>query len=78
MTTRGCNEVDFDLIAGFLHKAVQIAMVIQKETAKLQREFVKGLLNNADILELRAKVEKFASSLEMPGFEVSGMKFYNA
>ncbi len=71
MTSRGCIETDFDTIASFLHKAVQITLVVQKGTAKLQREFIKGLQNNSEIVELRFKVDNFASALEMPGFKIS-------
>lgn len=71
MTSRGCVEEDFEVIADLLMKAVQITESIQSEHGKLQKDFVKGLQNNADIIELSSKVEKFASMFEMPGFEIS-------
>lgn len=71
MTSRGCIEEDFEVIADFLMKAVQITESIQSEHGKLQKDFVKGLKSNKDIIELRNKVEKFASLFEMPGFEIS-------
>ncbi|KAH9562691.1 hypothetical protein CY35_05G085100 [Sphagnum magellanicum] len=78
MTSRGCLEADFDTMASFLHKAMQITLAHLKGTAKLQREFTKGLQTNSEIVELRAKVEKFAALFEMPGFDVGSMKYYNS
>uniref|UniRef100_A0A0D6QSB7 Serine hydroxymethyltransferase n=1 Tax=Araucaria cunninghamii TaxID=56994 RepID=A0A0D6QSB7_ARACU len=77
MTSRGCVEEDFEIIAEFLFKAAQIASVVLREHGKLQKDFLKGLQNNKEILELRASVEKFASQFEMPGFDVSTMKYNN-
>ncbi|KAH9307572.1 hypothetical protein KI387_035483 [Taxus chinensis] len=77
MTSRGCVEDDFEFIAEFLFKAAQIASTVLREHGKLQKDFLKGLMNNKEILELRASVEKFASQFEMPGFDVSTMKYNN-
>uniref|UniRef100_A0A0C9S573 Serine hydroxymethyltransferase n=1 Tax=Wollemia nobilis TaxID=56998 RepID=A0A0C9S573_9CONI len=77
MTSRGCVEEDFEIIAEFLFKAAQIASIVLREHGKLQKDFLKGLQNNKEILELRASVEKFASQFEMPGFDVSTMKYNN-
>ncbi|KAL3687898.1 hypothetical protein R1sor_014207 [Riccia sorocarpa] len=74
MTSRGCIEADFEVIANFLMKAVQIAESVQSEHGKLQKDFTKGLQNNKDIVELRNSVEKFAAQFEMPGFEISHAK----
>lgn len=71
MTTRGCNEGDFDLIAEFLHRAMQITAALQKENPKQSRRIIGS---NSDIQALRVKVEEFATSFEMPGFEVSSLK----
>ncbi|KAJ7514931.1 hypothetical protein O6H91_23G066000 [Diphasiastrum complanatum] len=75
MTSRGCVEGDFEVIAEFLFKAVHIAHIVQKEHGKLQRDFLKGLQNNKEIAELRSSVEKFASAFEMPGFELMDMTY---
>ncbi|KAH7671129.1 glycine hydroxymethyltransferase protein [Dioscorea alata] len=69
MTTRGCLEGDFDSIADFLLRAVQITSTLQREHGKLQKEFLNGLNNNRDVIELRSRVESFASQFAMPGFE---------
>lgn len=70
MTTRGCLESDFEIIADFLLIAAQIASAVQREHGKVPKAFLKGLLNNKDILELQARVESFASHFAMPGFDV--------
>lgn len=77
MTSRGCVERDYETIADFLFKAAQIASNVQREHGKVQKDFLKGLQNNKEIPELRASIEKFASQFEMPGFDVSTMKYNN-
>ncbi|KAK3139699.1 hypothetical protein QOZ80_5AG0388230 [Eleusine coracana subsp. coracana] len=75
MTSRGLVEKDFVQIAEYLHQAVTICLKVQEVHGKLLKNFEKGLLNNNDIEKLRAEVEKFATSFEMPGFRVSDMKY---
>lgn len=69
MTSRGCLEEDFEIIADFLLKAAHITGNIQKEYGKSCKDFLKGLQNNKDIIELRNQVEAFASELPMPAFD---------
>ncbi|KDP32731.1 hypothetical protein JCGZ_12023 [Jatropha curcas] len=69
MTSRGCLEGDFETIADFLLRAAQITCIIQREHGKFQKDFLKGLQNSRDIIELRNRVETFASQFAMPGFE---------
>ncbi|KAK9159868.1 hypothetical protein Syun_006209 [Stephania yunnanensis] len=75
MTSRGLVEKDFEQIAEFLHQAVTLCLKIQKEHGKLLKDFNKGLVNNKDIEDLKAAVEKFSSSFDMPGFLMSEMKY---
>ncbi|KAJ4795041.1 Serine hydroxymethyltransferase [Rhynchospora pubera] len=75
MTSRGLLEKDFEQIGEFLHQAVTLCLKVQKEHGKLLKDFNKGLVNNPEIESLKAAVEKFSSSFEMPGFKVSEMKF---
>ncbi|XP_041013494.1 serine hydroxymethyltransferase 7 [Juglans microcarpa x Juglans regia] len=70
MTSRGCLEADFETIAEFLLRAAQITSILQREHGKLHRDFLKGLLNNRDVVELRNRVEEFASQFAMPGFDI--------
>uniref|UniRef100_N1R1U0 glycine hydroxymethyltransferase n=1 Tax=Aegilops tauschii TaxID=37682 RepID=N1R1U0_AEGTA len=67
MTTRGCLEDDFEVIADFLIRATQIAGSVLKQHGKVQKEFLRGLENNKDIIELGNQVEAFASQFAMPG-----------
>ncbi|XP_042516356.1 serine hydroxymethyltransferase 4-like [Macadamia integrifolia] len=75
MTSRGLVEKDFEQIAEFLHQAVTLCLNIQKTHGKLLKDFNKGLVNNKGIEDLKAAVEKFSSSFDMPGFQVSQMKY---
>lgn len=75
MTSRGLVEKDFVKIAEYLHQAVVICLNVQKQRGKRYNDFIVDLEKNEDIAELRAEVEKFAISFEMPGFLVSDMKY---
>jgi len=75
MTSRGLVEKDFEQIGEFLHRAVTLTLEIQKEHGKLLKDFNKGLVNNKAIEDLKADVEKFSASFDMPGFLVSEMKY---
>ncbi|KAL5715201.1 glycine hydroxymethyltransferase [Ranunculus cassubicifolius] len=75
MTSRGLVEKDLEQIVEFLHQAVTITLRIQDEYGKLWKDFIKGLPNNIEIEDLKAAVEEFASSFEMPGFLKSKMKY---
>lgn len=70
MTTRGCVESDFEVIADFLIRAAQITSIVQREHGKLQKSFLKGLQTNKDLIDLRTRIEAFASQFAMPGFNM--------
>ncbi|PNY13303.1 serine hydroxymethyltransferase 1-like protein [Trifolium pratense] len=70
MTSRGCLETDFETMADFLFRAAQIANMLQREHGKLQKTISKVLESNRDILELRARVEAFATQFALPGFDI--------
>ncbi|KAJ7959073.1 Serine hydroxymethyltransferase [Quillaja saponaria] len=69
MTSRGCVEDDFETIADFLYRAAQITSIIQREHGKSYKDFLKGLQNSKDIVELQSRVETFASQLPLPGYD---------
>ena len=75
MTSRGLKEKDFEQIADFLERAVNITLKVQKEKGKLLKEFNKGVEKNAEIAALKADVEKFSMSFDMPGFDVNNLKY---
>ncbi|KAK9270045.1 hypothetical protein L1049_025618 [Liquidambar formosana] len=70
MTSRGCVEADFETIADFLLRAAQITSLVQREYGKVQKDFLKVLQNSKDIVDLRNRVETFASQLAMPGSDI--------
>mmetsp|Transcript_8009 Transcript_8009/g.15885 ORF Transcript_8009/g.15885 Transcript_8009/m.15885 type:complete len:476 (+) Transcript_8009:62-1489(+) len=67
LTTRGFVESDFEKVAEFLHRAVQIAAKIQEERGKALKDFKAGLDNNADLEQLKEDVHAFANPFPMPG-----------
>ncbi|KAL7082382.1 hypothetical protein ACP275_14G095300 [Erythranthe tilingii] len=69
MTSRGCLESDFEVMAEYVLRAAQIATSVQREHGKLPKSFLKGLENNKDIIELRTRVESFAHQFAMPGLD---------
>ena len=69
MTSRGCLEDDFETIADFLYRAAQITSAVQREHGMLQKDFLKGLQNNKDIVELQTRIENFATQFAMPGLD---------
>lgn len=69
MTTRGCQEGDFEMIADFLMRAAQIASNVQKEHGKLQKGFLKGLEKHRDVADLGKRVEAFSCQFAIPGFD---------
>ncbi|KAM0991289.1 hypothetical protein ACFX13_009831 [Malus domestica] len=69
MTTRGCVEADFETIADFLLRAAKITASVQLERGTYHKDFIQGLQNNKDIVELRNRVETFAYQFEMPGYD---------
>ncbi|KAK1402190.1 Serine hydroxymethyltransferase [Heracleum sosnowskyi] len=64
MMSRGCLESDFEIIADFLFRAAQIANLVQRQKASLM-----GLQSNKDIVELRTRVENFATQFALPGLD---------
>ena len=71
MTSRGLTPADFVTIAGFLDRAVQLALSIQAVSGKGLKEFVGALEGHAEVAALRGEVEAFAEAFPMPGFEAS-------
>lgn len=65
MTSRGCLEADFETMAELLFRAAQIGNLVSRQKACL-----KGLQNNKDIVELRTRVENFATQFALPGLDV--------
>uniref|UniRef100_A0A7S2SKX4 Serine hydroxymethyltransferase n=1 Tax=Mucochytrium quahogii TaxID=96639 RepID=A0A7S2SKX4_9STRA len=67
LTTRGFTEKDFEQVAEFLHRAVEISVKIQTEKGKKLVDFVAGLDSSTELKELEAQVHEFANKFPMPG-----------
>merc|ERR1712232_640151 len=67
MTTRGCGVAEFQKIAQFIDRAIQISLKIQAEKGKKLKDFELGLADSSDIGELRKDVEAFAVTFGFPG-----------
>ena len=73
LTSRSFKEDDFRAVAGFLHRAVKIALDIQAKAGKQLKDFIAALEGNAEIEALRKEVEAFAERFPMPGFDTAGL-----
>jgi len=78
LTTRGLGTRDFEAIAEFLHRGVQIALEFQAEATKIGtikklaefEQFVRGKSasgTHTELNKLRSDVHTFASKFPMPG-----------
>ena len=75
LTTRGFLESDFEKIGEFLHRTVQIAILVQSEVGEKIKDFESALKNRNDVNALRDEIHLFTSKFPMPGFDVSNMKY---
>ncbi|KAH9600411.1 Serine hydroxymethyltransferase-like domain [Trypanosoma melophagium] len=67
LTTRGLNEKDFEQIAQFLIRGVEIGKRLQKETSSHKLvEFVQACKNDADIKRLAQEVQSFSHQFPFP------------
>lgn len=67
MTTRGCTSTDMAIIAGFIDRAVQIAVAVQAAKGKKIKDFEDGLDTNSEVMRLRGEVEAWAIKFDYPG-----------
>lgn len=74
LTTRGLKEADFRKVADFLHRAVEIALEIQK-TTKTLKEFDAAVKTSAEVKALKTDVQTFITAFPMPGFDVETMRY---
>lgn len=69
LTSRSFSESDFEQVGEFLHEACVIALSIQASSGKMLKDFVAAIQNEPKIAELKSRIEKFARSFPMPGFD---------
>ena len=75
LTSRDMREDDLRTVADFLHRAVQLALLVQKESgSKLLKDFVRtatvpaeGKVAAQQVTELRREVRAFARRWPVPG-----------
>jgi glycine hydroxymethyltransferase len=75
LTTRKMVESDFQQIANFLHEAVQISLKIQEQSGPKLKDYISLLASNEDVKDLRQRVNAFATTFPMPGFDPAEMKY---
>ena len=82
LTSRDMKEADIKIVADFLHRAVQLSLLLQKEAgSKLLKDFVRvatvpeeGKVGYAQVKQLRSEVVAFASKWPLPGVDVSTLQ----
>lgn len=75
LTTRKFVESDFEQIAQFLHETLEIALKLQEKSGPKLKDFTALLPDDAEIKALRQKVNAFATTFPMPGFDPTQMKY---
>ncbi|KAJ7636970.1 serine hydroxymethyltransferase-domain-containing protein [Roridomyces roridus] len=81
ITSRNMLEADVKIVADFLHRAVQLSLLLQKEAGtKMLKDFVRvatvqeeGKVGYAKVRELRDEVRAFAIKWPLPGVDVSAL-----
>ncbi|KAI6134814.1 serine hydroxymethyltransferase-domain-containing protein [Pisolithus croceorrhizus] len=82
LTSRDLKEEDFKVVASFLHRAVQLSLLLQKEAGtKMLKDFVrvattetKGKVGAKMVKELRNEVHAFARKWPLPGVDVTRLQ----
>ena len=75
LTSRDMQEDDLRTVASFLHRAVQLSLLVQKESgSKLLKDFVRsatvpqeGKVGAQQVAQLRRDVREFARRWPLPG-----------
>lgn len=82
LTSRDMVESDIKVVAEFLHRAVQLALLLQKESgSKLLKDFVSAASVEREgkegaklVKQLRKEVKEFATRWPLPGVDVKELK----
>ena len=75
LTSRSFKEHDFEKVAEFLHRAIQITLKCQEVAgSKMMKEFIANLPKvQPELDELKKDVGVFARQFPMPGFSTDGL-----
>lgn len=66
------TDEDIKVVAGFLHRAVQLSLDLQKEAgSKLLKDFVRVATASEGVAKLRTDVRAFARKFPLPGVDVA-------
>ncbi|KAH7869091.1 serine hydroxymethyltransferase [Lentinula edodes] len=82
LTSRNMTEADIKVVADFLHRTVQLSLLLQKEAGtKMLKDFVRvattqqeGKQGFAQVKQLRDEVRAFASKWPLPGVDTANFK----
>ena len=82
LTSRDMKEEDLKVVADFLHRAVQLSLLLQKEAgSKMLKDFVRVATTQdatkqgyLQVKQLRKEVQEFAMKWPLPGVEVKNMQ----
>ncbi|KIO18564.1 hypothetical protein M407DRAFT_246449 [Tulasnella calospora MUT 4182] len=80
LTSRSMTENDMKKVAEFLHRSVQLSLVLQKEAgSKLLKDFVRVATSGdgegaKGVKQLRQEVRAFARSFPLPGVDVNTLQ----
>ncbi|EGO03465.1 hypothetical protein SERLA73DRAFT_129788 [Serpula lacrymans var. lacrymans S7.3] len=82
LTSRNMLESDIKIVADFLHRAVQLALLLQKEAgSKMLKDFVRVATTEVEgkegakkVKELKRDVMEFARRWPLPGVDVSSLQ----
>eukprot|EP00244_Chara_vulgaris_P008369 TRINITY_DN327_c0_g1_i6.p1 TRINITY_DN327_c0_g1~~TRINITY_DN327_c0_g1_i6.p1 ORF type:complete len:547 (-),score=144.61 TRINITY_DN327_c0_g1_i6:538-2178(-) len=81
LTSRGFTEEDFEKVAEFFDKAVQITIKVKQQSGAKLKDFRHAVENDLatkdEIAKLRLEVEEYAKQFPTIGFEKASMKYVN-
>jgi len=75
LTTRMMIESDFEQIADFLHEVLLVSLKLQEASGPKLKDFVAALAGNEELKAIRKRVNAFATTFPMPGFDPKEMKY---
>lgn len=82
LTSRNMTEADIKVVAGFLHRAFQLSLLLQKEAGtKMLKDFVRvattkeeGKQGFVQVQELGNEVRAFARKWPLPGVDTTNFQ----
>ena len=67
LTTRGFEKKDFETIADYCIKSIEIAKRIQEKTGKKLVDFVKAIESDEETQEIAKEINAWAKKFGLPG-----------